>query len=268
MTFAEVATPRAFDPNLGVHFHPSDFSFTYDPGVFGPKPEFRSLNAIRASLRDPKCDGPDPVYSIVMDVGRDEHRNELQRRMLLFGVVAYASGRLGAEPVRSQGHIHSIAPHCGWSTPELFEIWQGKAIIYAQEKVEDNPGRCVAISAGIGDKVVVPPGWAHYVVNASPDISLIFGAWCDRQYGFTYDAIRARGGLAWFPIFNPDSTIRWEQNSAYRNPELSLREARPYPELNVNGNVPIYEQFAADPDSVQWVSEPAQKSDLWPKFEP
>jgi glucose-6-phosphate isomerase len=268
MRLAETCVPRCFDPKLGVHFRPSDFSFTYDQGVFGPNTEYRSLDAIRGSLRDPDCDGPDPVYSIVMDVGQEEHRAELHRRMLLFGVVAYASGRLGAEPVRSQGHVHSIAPHCGWSTPELFEIWQGKAIVYAQERVQDDPGRCLAVKAGPGEKVVVPPGWAHYVVNASPDTCLIFGAWCDRQYGFTYEPIRARGGLAWFPILEHDSSIQWERNTAYRSTEICVRRARSYPELNVDDEIPIYEQFAADPDLVQWVSEPACMAHLWPEFEP
>ncbi len=191
-----------FDPKLGVHSHTADLTFSYDQGVFGPPPEFRRLDQIRRSLRDPNCDGPDPVYSIVMDVGRNEHKDELARRMLLFGVVVYAAGHLGEEPVRSQGHIHAVAPHCGWSTPELFEIWEGRAIIYAQESAEDDPGRCFAITAGPGDKIVVPPGWAHAVINADPKSRMMFGAWCDRQYGFVYDAIRAHHGLAWFPIFD------------------------------------------------------------------
>ncbi len=129
-----------FDPKLGVRSHAGDLAFSYDEGVFGPQPEFRRLDQIRRSLRDPSCDGPDPVYSIVMDVGRREHNDELARRMLLFGVVVYAAGQLGEEPVRSQGHIHAVAPHCGWSTPELFEIWEGRAIIYAQESADDDPG--------------------------------------------------------------------------------------------------------------------------------
>ena len=104
--------------------------FEYGPGVFGPAPEMRSLDAIRKSLRDPGCSGPDPVYAIVMDVGREEHRAELLRRHLLFGVVTYAKGRLGTEPVRSQGHVHRKAAHSGWSPPELYEIWSGRAIVY------------------------------------------------------------------------------------------------------------------------------------------
>src|ERR1035438_5337169 len=125
----------AFDPQLDIRLSAGPLAFDYGQGVFGPYPELRSLDAIRYSLLSPNCNGPDPVYCIAMDVRRKEHTEALRQRMLLFGVVAYESGRLGDEPVRSQGHVHAIAPHCGWSTPELIEIWQGSAIIYAQEKV-------------------------------------------------------------------------------------------------------------------------------------
>jgi glucose-6-phosphate isomerase len=256
-----------FDPKLGVHSNCGDLSFTYDEGVFGPPPEYRCLDDIRRSLRNPDSKGPDPVYSIVMDVGRSEHRDELRRRMLLFGVVLYAAGRLGDEPVRSQGHIHAVAPHCGWSTPELFEIWEGQAVIYAQERASDDPGRCFAVNAKAGDKVVVPPGWAHCVINADPESRMMFGAWCDRQYGFVYDAVRAHHGLAWFPILDGQQKIHWEPNPAYQSSTLSVRNPRAYPELGLNPALPIYEQFAADPESVQWVSEPAWVKDVWNAFE-
>ena len=62
---------QQFDPQLDVRFLAESMSFAYGPGVFGPAPELRGLDAIRRSLRDSKADGPDPVYSIVMDVGRE-----------------------------------------------------------------------------------------------------------------------------------------------------------------------------------------------------
>ena len=103
-----------------------------------------------------------------------------------------------------------MAPHCGWSTPELFEIWHGRTIIYGQEKPGDDPGSCVAIEAGPGERVVMPPGWSHFVANADSNSLLIFGAWCDRQYGFDYRQMRAHHGLAWFPLLAPDGKPRWE----------------------------------------------------------
>jgi glucose-6-phosphate isomerase, archaeal len=257
-----------FDPGLDVRFFEDTLDFGYGPSLFGPGLEYRSLDSIRPSLRDANCSGPDPVYAIAMDVGRLEDVVELEKRMLLFGIVTYASGKLGDEPVRSQGHVHAVSPHCGWSTPELFEIWQGNAIIYGQEKSGDEPGRCVAVRALPGDKVVIPPGWAHYVVNADANTRLVFAAWCDRQYGFDYKEMRAHHGLAWFPLVSRGSEIRWERNPRYSPSHLAVRDARDYPELDVSSAVPIYECFRRAPESVQWVSEPARFAELWPQFEP
>jgi hypothetical protein len=53
---------RTFDPGLDIHFLTNTMDFRYGAGVFGPKPEYRSLDAIRTSLRDSNCSGPDPVY--------------------------------------------------------------------------------------------------------------------------------------------------------------------------------------------------------------
>lgn len=262
------AAVTEFRTGLDINFTENPMGFRYGSGVFGPKPEYRSLNAIRASLRDPDCAGPDPVYAIAMDVGRKDDLPELKRRMLLFGIVMYASGRLGNEPVRSQGHVHAISPHCGWSTPELFEIWQGRAIVYGQEKSGNDPGRCVAIEAGPGDRVVMPPGWAHYVVSADSNSKLIFGAWCDRQYGFDYTQMRAHHGLAWFPLFASNETIEWKQNPNYSTSDLENRKARAYPELRLSSDVPIYEYLRQDPESIQWVSDPARLNYLWARFEP
>ena len=106
------------------------------------------------------------------------------------------------------------------------------------------------------------------MINADPANRMMFGAWCDRQYGFVYDEIRAHHGLAWFPILDKEEKIRWEPNRAYREPtELSIRSPRAYPDLGLDPNTPMYEQFASDPESVQWVSDPARLADDWNNFE-
>jgi glucose-6-phosphate isomerase len=256
-----------FDPGLDVTLRAGELAFDYGPDVMGPVPEMRRLDAIRASLRDPACDGPDPVYGIAMDVCRRADAADLERRYLLFGVVAYAAGRLGDGPVRSQGHIHAPAPHSGCSTPELFEIWEGRAIVYAQEFAEDIPGRCIAVEAGPGDQVVVPPGWAHCVINADEGSRMVFGAWCERQYAFLYDGVRAHGGLAWFPLLR-GSHIDWQANPRYRQSALEVRGPRSYPELGLDANVPIYRQYQQNAEDVQWVSEPARVAKLWKILEP
>ena len=105
-----------FDKGIDITPVQSPMGFTYGAGVFGPEVEIRRLEDIRASLRDPQCKGPEQVYSIAMDVGKEEHRVLLNKLHLLFGVVTYSAGKLGQEPVRSQGHIHKISPYSGWKS--------------------------------------------------------------------------------------------------------------------------------------------------------
>ncbi len=242
--------------------------FRYGEGIFGPAPEYRSLDAIRPSLSDPACDGPDPVYAIAMDVGKVAHRNRLKSRNLLFGVVTFAAGQLGDEPVRSQGHVHRVAPHSGWSPPEIFEIWEGQAVVYMQEFAADDPGRCFAVVADPGAVVVVPPGWAHATLNANPQQPLTFAAWCDREYGFVYDEVRRRRGLAWYAQLTSNGQLEWQPNPRYVRRELMVGRPRDYAELGLDHRLPIYAQFEAAPSSVEWVSDPARYTQQWKTFTP
>ncbi|PTX64415.1 glucose-6-phosphate isomerase [Melghirimyces profundicolus] len=259
---------RVFDPGIDVKVNPSTMNFEYGSGLFGPKPEHRHLDAIRKSLRNPGCSGPEIVYSIAMDVGKEEHRQELENRMLLFGIVTYAAGKLGSEPIRSQGHIHRISSHSGWSPPEIYEIWDGEAVIYMQETAKDDPGRCFAVYAEPGDVVIVPPGWAHATISANPELPLTFGAWCDREYGFEYDEIRARQGLAWYPLLDKEGRIVWEHNDHYKPTELVKKRPADYARFGIDKETPIYRQFEQNPDQFQFVSKPHLKEQEWRSFTP
>ena len=259
-------TDSAKKYGLDMLIHHQPMGFSYGEETLGPLPEIRTLDQIRASLRDPECTGPEQVYAIAMDVARISDIAELKKRMLLFGVVTYASGRLGEEPIRSQGHIHRVSAHSGWSPPELYEIWQGKAIIYMQEFVADDPGRCFAILAEAGDKVLVPPGWAHATVSASPHEPLTFGAWCDREYGFEYEAVRAYKGLAWYPILQ-DEHVAWQHNRYYMPGRLQTTSPRKYREFGITDE-PLYQQFVDDPARFQFISKPGMVAEKWVNFHP
>jgi glucose-6-phosphate isomerase len=258
-----------FDPGLDIEATSVPFGFRYGKDVFGPEPEIRTLESIRKSLSDSNCDGPAEVYSIAMDVGKLEHKKDLRERHLLFGVVTYAAGTLGKEPVRSQGHIHKNSAYANhWSTPEVYEVWSGKAIIYMQETANDYPGRCFAVHADPGDVVIVPPSWAHATISANPAEPLTFGAWCDRDYGFEYDKVRAHGGLAYFPIIQEGRDIKWIKNDRYYGQMLIEKRPRTYGELGLEPCMPIYTQFEKDKERYLFVSRPDLFGQIWRDFAP
>lgn len=257
-----------YNPGFDIKIYHDPPGFGYGNGVFGPEPEIRKLDDIRQSLRDPSCDGPEIVYSIVMDIGKEKDRHELSGRKMLFGAVTYSAGRLGEEPVRSQGHIHRISAHSGWSPPEVYEIWSGSAIILMQESAGDNPGRCFAVKAEPGNVVIVPPGWAHATISADPVLPLTFGAWCDREYGFEYDKVRAHQGLAFYPLLDRDNNIHWHRNGNYNAEELEVKLPEKYDRIGLEQDIPVYTQFERDPGRFQFVSKPYLLKEWWVDFIP
>lgn len=253
-----------FYPGLEVEFREDPLDIQYGKQVYGPTPELRTLDSIRKSLIDPNSKGPETVYCISMDVGLEQDKQNMLDRNLLFGVVTYAKGQIGEEPVRSQGHIHAISKSCSASTCEVYEIWDGEAYIYMQESGKDEAGRCIVVHALAGDVVIVPPGWVHATINADPERTMSFGAWCVRDYGFDYEDVRAHHGIAYFPIIK-DGKIKWKMNKNYHSGHFVLKEARSYPELHIEKDKPIYSQFQEDPDRFLFVSKP-QLVD-WDAFE-
>lgn len=257
-----------FDPGFDIRPTTDPLGFRYGRGVFGPSCELRTLDAIRPSLRNPRCEGPDPVYAIAMDVGTEDRREDLLARNLLFGVVTYASGRLGEEPVRSQGHVHAVSKSCGASTAELYEIWSGRAVILMQESDGDDPGRCFAVTAEEGEVVVVPPGWAHATISADPSQPLTFGAWCVRDFGFDYRGVRVHNGLAWFPLLEANR-LCWEANPHYPvRTRLVEKGPEDYASLGLKKGVPVWKQYLQDPESVLWVPQPDRAAAQWTGFVP
>ena len=257
-----------FKPGFDISVTAQPLGFKFGESAFGPQPELRSLAALRPALRDPQVEGPDPVYAIVMDIGKRVHRSELQQRMLLFGAVTYAKGRLGDEVVRSQGHVHKVSSHSGWMAPEIYEIWDGRAFIYMQEFAADHPGRCFAVEASPGDIVIVPPGWAHTSMGADPAAHLTCGALCDREYGFHYEEVRRRHGLAWYALLNERNEVYWEPNPNYSKSDLNFCTPRDYKAFGIQRGRPLYSQFERNPNKFQWVSKPALVSELWKDYGP
>ncbi|MFL2061826.1 glucose-6-phosphate isomerase family protein [Marinilactibacillus psychrotolerans] len=257
-----------YNPGLDIKVDEENMLFLYGEETFGPEVEKRYLDDIRKSLRDPKTFGPEVPYAIAMDIGKKKDLIDLKDRSLLYGAVIYSKGKLGEEPVRSQGHVHAVSASCGSSTPEVYEIWKGEAIIFMQDTAKDDLRKCFAVYAEAGEVVVVPPKWAHYTVNANPHEAMVFGAWCIRDYGFEYDDVLAHGGLAYFPVLEENNKISWKKNETYNPPSIVIRNARVYSEFGLEKGVPIYTQYEKNKNLFNFVTKPETVKNIWLKFEP
>src|SRR5947209_2820212 len=183
---------------LALRLDPAALTLHFGPGVVHPVGERRTLAEVQPMLREPTAEGPDHLYTIYMDIYRQEDGAALREQGLLYGSVIYNHGTLGRERLRSQGHVHPEKPGSGLRYSEVYEFWTGRGDVYLQKECGPTVTRALVVRVGPGDKLVVPQGWVHLVVTAGEE-PLSFGAWCARaQGGFEYEGLRRLGGPAYY----------------------------------------------------------------------
>jgi glucose-6-phosphate isomerase len=97
---------------------------------------------------------------------------------------------------------------------------------------------------------------------------LTFGAWCDREYGFEYEAVRAHKGLAWFPVITDSGVIRWLKNENYQNSQLVEKKPEIYSTLGIIKGKSIYRQFEENRGLFGFVPHPQKVKEIWVGFVP
>jgi glucose-6-phosphate isomerase len=135
------------------------------------EPGRRRFAELRAVLASPEAVGPiaDRVaYFTYRDV-RTVSETGLATNGLRYDVTVTLAGTVGGEYVKTAGHYHGLAPN-GVSWPENYDVLFGTAVFVLQRAVGDpaaDPAvnRAVAIVAGPGDRLVIPPGYGHVTVN-------------------------------------------------------------------------------------------------------
>ena len=244
---------------LDVWLQPDTLEFGFGPAIVHPSGERRMLDQVRPMLSDPAAPGPENLYTIYMDIAYQGDLPALREQSLLYGAVLYNKGSVGAERLRSQGHLHSEKPGTGLRYSEVYEFWTGHGFVYLQKECGPEVTRALLVPVGPGDTVVVPLGWVHLTV-ASPDEHLSFGAWCARENTLEYGQLRALGGPAHF-VLSDGSVVA---NSRYeRVANAEVVPPRELPLFGIPYDQPIYTTWQHDPSRFDFLPRPEIARDAW-----
>jgi glucose-6-phosphate isomerase len=242
-----------------VCMDPETLTLTFGSGVTTAPAQVRSLDEVRPLLRDPRSEGPEHLYTIYMDVRVPRFAEALREKGLGYGAVVYNHGALGGEALRSQGHVHSTAPDTGVAYSELYEFWHGRGLVYMQDTVAPEVGDSIVVEAGPGDKVAIPPGWAHATVNVGSE-PMAFGAVYALDARLLYDPLRRLQGTAHYVL--ADGTL--EENPRYaRVPPARRMPPHEIPECGVVAGRPA---LAGDVARLDFVSRPERHAALWTRL--
>lgn len=238
---------------------PEALTLAFEEGITTAPVQVRRLDEVRGLLRDPRCAGPDHLYTIYMDIRVPGKAEALRALGLGYGAVVYNHGALGREALRSQGHVHSVAPDTGVAYSELYEFWHGRGLVYMQDVATAEVTDVVVVEAGPGDKVAIPPGWAHATVNVG-DAPMAFGAVYALDAQLLYEPLRARQGTAHYVL--ADGTL--EVNPRYRSvPPARRTRAHRIPERGIEPGRPA---LVGDLARLDFVSRPERYPSLWPRL--
>jgi glucose-6-phosphate isomerase len=176
-----------------------------------------------------------------------------------YGAVVYNHGSLGREALRSQGHVHSAPTSTGIAYSEIYEIWHGRALVYMQDSATADVADAVVVEAGPGDKVVIPPGWAHATVNAGEG-PMAFGAVYALEARLLYEPLRRLQGMAHYVLADGST----EPNPRYRRvPPVRRRAPHEIPEHGIVRGRPV---LAGELASLDLVSRPERYPALWQRL--
>jgi len=245
--------------SFGVQLDAQALTLHFSAGITTAPVVVRRLDEVRALLRDPHATGPDHLYTIYMDIRVPGIADTLRSHGLGYGAVVYNHGALGREALRSQGHVHSVPAATGVAYSELYEFWHGRGLVYMQDGASADVTDVIVVEAGPGDKVAIPPGWAHATVNLG-DGPMAFGAVYALDAVLVYEPLRKLQGTAHYVL--ADGTL--EPNPRYRSvPEARRKAPHRSLEQGIETGRPA---LVGDVARLDFVSRPERYPALWDRL--
>ena len=225
-------------------------------------PEIRRLSQMRDALYDKRFSvDADPgldLYYVYRDVTKRSDRLTFEANQLRFDVTIMPELQLGTEFNKTLGHFHQTGPS-GFSYPELYEVITGKAHYLLQAMNNNGPNRVILVEAREGERVLIPPGWWHCMINPS-DVPLVTSNLLSRGVVSDYRRTERRMGAAYFELSDGSLVV----NESYeRVPELG--RAPPEPAERASEDPSLYSSFVRGPQAFRFLNHPEEFRSMWSK---
>ncbi|MEA1936984.1 MAG: glucose-6-phosphate isomerase family protein [Patescibacteria group bacterium] len=201
-----------------------------------------------------------------------EDKKKIEIARLRYDITIIPPLMLGKEFNKTAGHYHCEAA-TGISYPEIYEVLFGEAYYLMQHSIENNSIKdAYFVRAVAGDKIIIPPNYGHFTINAS-EKDLVMANWVCLDCISDYSEVKKKRGACYFALENftknPPSSllqkgnIKWLPNKNYR--EISkLRELNPtnFSEFGLEKNKGMY-KLVNDLNKLDFLVRPEEYKDLW-----
>ena len=223
--------------------------------------------------------------------GEDKKKIEMAR--LRYDITVIPPLMLGKEFNKTAGHYHCGAA-TGISYPEIYEVLSGEAYYLMQSAIKNNSVKdTYFVHAIAGDKIIIPPNYGHFTINAS-DKGLVMANWVCLDCVSDYSEVKEKRGACYYAVENPPNPsqeenthphgelnipllkgvipqgwgvlINWLPNKNYR--EVSkLRELNPtnFSEFGLEKDKKMY-GLVDDLEKLDFLVKPEEYKKLWERI--
>ena len=222
---------------LELKLNAKKHSLTLGKDLNKVKPVVRRLKEMKEVLAQKDITKPAELYYMYRGLRESKDEFDIRKNKLRYDVTIIRPERLGNELMKTAGHYHP------GDYGELYEVLYGAAWCLLQKKNTKNSRiieDVILVKAGPGDKIVIPPGYGHILINTGK-IHLVVSNWVSSEFSPEYELYQRGGGAAYF-VFEDNLGERFEINPHYQ--EVSkIRVARPAEKIakfGLNSGMPMY----------------------------
>ncbi|MCC6790531.1 MAG: hypothetical protein IT336_02540 [Thermomicrobiales bacterium] len=187
-------------------------------------------------------------------------RAALDRLGLTYSLVLMPPGRIGREFPKTAGHYHPTMPESHLAYPEVYTQLHGKFHLLLQRRDAADPERvadCAIVEMNPGFTIVIPPGYAHVLINTTDAPALMAGLYA-AAFRPDYAPVRRRRGLAHYIVAGPRGQVETIANPNYSSapPLRWLTEPLAEPFAPIDPGEPVWRSFARRPDAYAFLTDP------------
>lgn len=221
----------------------------FDSNAVMRKKAGKNAEDMRELLYDRTGTGKEPLYEFFVGVAGKNDAAAIDATGLRYDVIVVFPGNVSGEFKKTSGHEH-YGPY-----PEIYEVLHGTALFLVQK---ENAGRIeyfAAVEAGAGEKILVPPGYAHATVNIG-STPLVFSDLVADHCKNRYEGIQENHGMGYY-VLDDDGTPAFERNANYREaPPVKRVQPQSRPELGLAFGDLVYDVLVKTPSVYAYLKEP------------
>lgn len=228
---------------------------SFGKGLRAPLPAIRNIREMREVLLDKGINEPQDLYYMYRDLHLAKDADLLEKNKLRYDVTAIKPNRLGKELMKTAGHYHPGI------FGELYEVLEGEALCLLQKPdaadyhiIED----VILVRACAAEKIVIPPGYGHILVNPGPGC-LVTSNWVSSRFSSEYQLYKTAKGAAYFIVdAGSAGKIEFIRNAFFKKlpPVRSARPAKKIERFGLSENSPIYPIITRDAVKLEFLNYP------------